>query len=115
MWKAFISLLTRAIVLAEDLQRLREQVKEHSRLLDELAENQTNLRYEYQLQRERDARERERERYEFERNLYEHRHATDSREKELLQLEVQTLQAKLERLEMLNLPAAPAEKKPDES
>lgn len=60
MWKAIISLLTRAIVLAEDLQRLREQVKEHSRLLDELAGEQTNLRYEYQLQRERDARERER-------------------------------------------------------
>ena len=58
MWKAIISLLTRAIVLAEDLQPLREQVKEHSRLLDELAGEQPNLRIEYQLQRERDARER---------------------------------------------------------
>ncbi len=114
MWKPFISLFTRAIMLAEDLRRLREQVKEHSRQLDELADGQTSLQHEYQLERERAARERQQELREIERRFFEQRHAEDSREKELMRTQLRAMQAKIESLERLRLPAAPLEEKPDD-
>ena len=115
MWKAFISLFTRAIMLAEDLQRLREQVKEHSCQIDELADGQTSLRHEYQLQREQDARAREREFFELNRRLSEQRHQEDQRELASLRTELQMARSQLENQKRTGLPAAPIEKQPDES
>lgn len=110
MWKSLFSLFKRAITLAEDLQRLREQVKENSRQIDELADSQTRLYYEYQLQRERDAREREREAYQRERQMIEQ---MVERERALFERKLEVLQQENQLLrERLSLP--PAQTKPNE-
>jgi hypothetical protein len=113
MWKSFFSLFKRAITLAEDLQRLREQVKENSRQLDELADSQTRLYYEYQLQRERDAREREREAHQRDLVTFTREHNLAERELDALKREAELLRRENQLLrERLSLP--PAQTEPNE-
>lgn len=92
MWTRFFNLFKLVINFGEDLQKLKETVKQQGQQLNELAANQTRMYYEFQLQRERDARERERE--------------DAAREN-------QQLRGRLEQLEKL-LPSATTDKKPDE-
>ncbi len=114
LWQQIVNLLKLAFTFAEKLQRMEANLKEQGQLIQHLMAEQTRLHYESQLQRERDARERQQDLREVERRLYEHRHAEDNHEKELLRLENRNLHAQLESQTRLSLPAAPAEKKVDE-
>ena len=89
MWRTLFDLLKRQITFAEDLQRLRDEVKEHGRQIRELTENETRMYFEFQLWKERDARERE---------------------KEAMRREMQQLREQLERRQ---LPSLPADEKAD--
>lgn len=91
MWKTLFDLLKRQITFAEDLQRLRDEIKEHGRQIRELTENQTRLYFEFQLWKEREARERERDEHE--------------REKEAMRREMQRLREQLERRQLPPLQA----------
>jgi hypothetical protein len=110
MWRTLFDLLKRQITFAEDLQRLRDEVKEHGRQIRELTENQTRMYFELQLWKERDARERDREAYE--RRLAAITEAGAATEASL-QLENQRLRERLEKLERL-LPPASSDDRTDE-
>ena len=61
MWKSFIDVIKYVFTVAEDLNRLRGEVKEIRQENREISDKLTRLGYELQLMKERDAHEREKQ------------------------------------------------------
>ncbi len=98
MWKSFVDVIKYVFTVAEDLNRLRSEVKEIRQENREISDKLTRLGFELQLMKEREAHERE------------NREMHNAYEASVRQLE---LENKLLR-ERLALPPAKAEDDPTE-
>jgi SMC interacting uncharacterized protein involved in chromosome segregation len=98
MWKSFVDVIKYVFTVAEDLNRLRSEVKEIRQENCEISDKLTRIGFELQLMKEREAHEREK------------REMRDAYETKIQQLELET---KLLR-EHLALPPAPSEEKSEE-